>query len=55
MLAKSLKQFKSKLQKNLNSSDRRAKVQDRDFIIALLQAMTKAKKNFSLIGSNDSP
>ena len=48
MLTDVLRLFKSKLHTALNSSDRRAKIQDSDFIVGLLQATAKAKKNFSL-------
>ena len=40
--------FKSKFQTALNSTDRRAKIQDSDFIVAILQAVAEAKKNFTL-------
>jgi hypothetical protein len=52
MLANALRLFKSKLHSALNSSDRRAKIQDSDFIIGLLQAVAKAKGNFTLAGLN---
>ena len=48
MLTDALRMFKSKLHTALNSSDRRAKIQDSDFIIGLLQAVAKAKGNFTL-------
>ena len=48
MLVDSLRSFKSKLQTKLNSSDKRAKIQDSDFVIGLLQAVAQAKGNFSL-------
>lgn len=48
MLANALHSFKSKLHSALNSSDRRAKIQDSDFIIGLLQAVAKAKGSFTL-------
>ena len=48
MLVDSLRSFKSKLQSKLNSHDKRAKIQDTDFIIGLLQAVATAKDNFSL-------
>ena len=48
MLVDSLRFLKSTLQSKLNSSDRRAKIQDSDFIIGLIQAVAKAKGNFSL-------
>ena len=48
MLSEALKLFKLKLHRGLNSSDRRAKVQDSDFIVGLLQAVASAKRNFSL-------
>lgn len=48
MLTEALRSLKSKLHSALNSSDRRAKIQDSDFIIGLLQAVAKAKGNFTL-------
>lgn len=48
MIAEALRSFKSKMHTILNSSDRRAKIQDSDFIIGLLQAVAKAKSNFTL-------
>jgi len=48
MFADSLRSFKSKLQKNFNSSDKRATIQDSDFIIGLLQGVAKSKNNFTL-------
>lgn len=48
MLTDALRLFKSKLHTALNAADRRAKIQDCDFIIGLLQAVAKAKGNFSL-------
>ncbi len=48
MLVDSLRSFKSKLQSKLNSHDKRAKIQDSDFVIGLLQAVATAKDNFSL-------
>ena len=48
MLTEALGLLKSKLRSALNSSDRRAKIQDSDFIIGLMQAVAKAKGNFSL-------
>ena len=48
MLANALRSFKSKLQTALNATDRRAKIQDSDLIIGLLQAVSQAKGNFSL-------
>lgn len=43
-----LKSFKSKLNSNLNSTDKRAKIQDIDFIFGLIQAVARQKENFSL-------
>ncbi|MBF0367516.1 MAG: IS4 family transposase [Oligoflexia bacterium] len=48
MITEALRSFKSKIHAALNSSDRRAKIQDSDFIIGLLQAVAKAKSNFTL-------
>jgi hypothetical protein len=48
MLVDSLRSFKSKLQSKRNSHDKRAKIQDSDFVIGLLQAVATAKDNFSL-------
>lgn len=48
MLIDALRSFKLKLHRALNSTDRRAKIQDCDFIIGLLQAVANAKGNFSL-------
>ncbi len=48
MLVHSLRSFKSKLQSKLNSHDKRAKIQDNDFVVALLQAVATAKDNFSI-------
>lgn len=48
MITETLRSFKSKIHTALNSSDRRAKIQDSDFIIGLLQAVAKAKSNFTL-------
>jgi hypothetical protein len=54
MLTDALRFLKSKLHTALNSSDSRAKVQDSDFVIGLLQAVAQAKGNFSLAGLNRS-
>lgn len=48
MLTETLKALKSKLYAALNSSDRRAKIQDSDFILGLVQAVAKAPGNFTL-------
>lgn len=48
MLTEALGLLKSKLHSALNSFDRRAKIQDSDFIIGLMQAVAKAKGNFTL-------
>jgi len=48
MISNALCFFKSKLRSQLNSEDRRAKIQDSDFIIGLMQAVAKAKGNFTL-------
>lgn len=48
MLTDALRLFKSKIHNALNSTDRRAKIQDSDFVIGLLQAVATAKGNFSL-------
>ena len=42
MLVDLLRSFKSKLHHNLISSDSRAKIQDGDFVIGLLQAVASA-------------
>ena len=48
MLAKSLRKLKSTLQTALNANDRRAKIQDGDFIVALLHATAVGTDSFSL-------
>lgn len=48
IVVKFLKSFKSKLKSDLNSTDRRAKIQDIDFIIGLIQGVAQQKENFSL-------
>lgn len=48
MLTDALRSLKSKLHSVLNSSDRRAKIQDSDFLLALVQAVAQAKANFTL-------
>lgn len=48
MLTDALRIFKSKLQSSLSSSDRRAKIQDADFIIGLVYAVASSKSNFTL-------
>jgi hypothetical protein len=48
MLESVLRTVKATLQKSLNPSDRRAKIQDGDFLIGLLQATATSVKNFTL-------
>lgn len=48
MITDALRIFKSKLHTSLNSQDRRAIIQDSDFVVGLIQAVAKAKGNFSL-------
>lgn len=48
MIVDTLTLLKSKLSLKLNSSDKRAKIQDSDFVIAVTQAVAVAKNNFSL-------
>lgn len=48
MLAESLRSLKSTLQTAFNSQDRRAKIQDGDFITGLLYATASASEKFSL-------
>lgn len=48
MLTDALQIFKSKLQSAFNSSDPRAKIQDSDFIVSLIYAVSSAQANFTL-------
>ena len=43
-----LQSLKSKLNSSLNSKDKRAKIQDSDFVTSMLQAVAQMKDNFSL-------
>ena len=48
MITDVLRQLKSEMSKSFSASDQRAKIQDSDFIIGLIQAIATSKKNFSL-------
>ena len=48
MLIHALQSIKSKLHSVLNSFDRRAKIQDSDFVLGVVLAVASAKENFSL-------
>lgn len=48
MIIDLLTTFKSIMSSNLNSSDKRAKIQDGEFIVGLVQAVATAKQNFTL-------
>lgn len=48
MFTEVLRQLKTELGRALSSTDRRAKIQDSDFIIGLMQGVSGAKGNFSL-------
>ena len=50
MFADVIRRLKGELCNSLSSSDRRAKIQDSDFIIGLVQGVAGAKDNFSLAG-----
>ncbi len=50
MFADVMRRLKGELCNSLSSSDRRAKIQDSDFIIGLVQGVAGAKGNFSLAG-----
>jgi hypothetical protein len=48
MLIEAIQSLKSKLHQGLNNSDRRAKIQDADFVVGLLQAASGMNGNFTL-------
>ena len=48
MITDVLRQLKNEMSRSFSSSDQRAKIQDSDFIIGLIQAIAGAKDNFSL-------
>lgn len=48
MFTEAIRLLKSKLRLKLNPSDKRAKIQDCDFILGLLQAVASSRENFSL-------
>jgi hypothetical protein len=47
MIVDALSLLKSKLSSKLNSSDKRAYIQDSDFVVALIQAVAGAKNKFT--------
>ena len=48
MITDVLRQLKNEMSKSFSPSDQRAKIQDSDFIIGLIQAIAASKDNFSL-------
>ena len=48
VFTEAIRLLKSKLRLKLNPSDKRAKIQDCDFILGLLQAVASSRENFSL-------